>query len=342
MLTIGPIELESNVLLAPIAGYTDRAFRLMVRAAGHTGLAYTELIHAEGIRHHCRQARDIEFDDADDHTLGVQIYGNDVEWFREAALWAEGKGAKVIDINMGCPVDKVTKTNGGSMLLCDPDRTTRMVEPIVKLVGVPVTAKLRLGWDVDHLTAPRLARQLESVGVQMITIHGRTTKMRFKGKVKLDGIASVVAAVEQIPVIGNGDITSAADALEMLRVTGCAGVMVGRAAIRHPWLLREIEEVVRTKKSPTQFTVLEKSRLIRLHFSGMLRYQSEREALSVMRGRIAGYCKTLGSVRPIRERIRTMTGVDDFYGALDDLDAAVDPIWMRVPFGVFAQREATA
>ncbi len=342
MLKIGPLQLESNVLLAPIAGYTDRAFRLMVRAAGHRGMAYTELIHAHGIRNHCKQARDIEMDNPDDHTLGVQIYGNDVEWFREAAQWAEGKGAKVIDINMGCPIDKVTKTNGGSMLLCDPDRTTRMVEPIVKMVNVPVTAKLRLGWDMDHITAPQLARQLESVGVQMITIHGRTTKMRFKGQVKLDGIAAVVAAVENVPVIGNGDITTVDAALEMLRVTKCDGVMVGRAAIRHPWLLRQIEEAMEGGENGLrEFTVLEKSRMIRLHFENMLRYRSEREALSVMRGRIAGYCKTFGSVRPIRERIRTMAGVEDFFSALDDLEAAMDPTWTRVPFGVFALPEAT-
>lgn len=335
MLQIGDVHIPSHALLAPIAGYTDRAFRLMVRAAGHDGLAYTELIHPRGIENQCKQALDIEADDPRDHPLAIQLYGNDVEWFRKAAHWAEQKGAKVIDINMGCPIDKVTKTNGGSMLLCDPDRTTRMAEAIVKSVRVPVTAKLRLGWDWDHITAPQLARQLESVGIALITIHGRTTGMRFKGRVNLDGIAEVVSAVTSIPVIGNGDITTVDDAVRMIDYTKCDGVMVARGSIKHPWLLRDIGHYLTHGERPAEHTVAEKCRLIRLHFDGMRQYRRESEAITVMRGRIAGYSKSMGHIKPIKERIRLMKCVDEFYEAMDELESRLDPHWTRVPKHVF-------
>ena len=338
MLTIGAAQLESNVLLAPIAGYTDRAFRLVVRAAGHQGMQFTELIHSRGICNNCKQARDIEQFDTIDQPLGVQIYGNDMDWLLEAAAWAEAHGAKVIDINMGCPVDKVTKTNDGSMLLCNPDRTTRMAEKIVQSVNLPVTCKLRLGWDRDHITAPHLARQLESVGVQLITIHGRTTKMRFKGQVDLDGIAQVVAAVKYIPVIGNGDITSVDDARQMIEYTKCAGVMVARASIKYPWLLRDIEYQLSRGSNAPELTLLDKCRLIRLHFDHMQKFKSDRDAISVMRGRIAAYGNTMGHIKPIKERIRTMKTAVEFYNAMDDLEAALDPTWKRVPSEVFAAR----
>ncbi len=336
MLSIGDsIHLESNVLLAPIAGYTDRAFRLVVRGAGHTGLCFTELIHPRGIERNCKQAADILDDNPDDQPLGVQLYGNDLEWFLEAAKWSEDHGAKLIDINMGCPADKVTKNNGGSMLLCDPERTTRMTEAIVKQVNVPVTAKLRLGWDRDHITAPRLARQLESVGIQLITIHGRTTKMRFRGEVLLDGIAEVVAATERIPVIGNGDIQCVDDAIRMVEYTKCDGVMIARASIKHPWLLHEVGHSLKHGEMPTPLTVMEKAKLIRLHFDSMRTYRSDREAMLIMKGRISAYGKAMGNTKPIRERIRTMKSPVDFYAAMDELEANIENDWIRVPFGVF-------
>ena len=334
MLHIGTVQIDSHVLLAPIAGYTDRAFRLMAREAGHCGLAYTELLHPLGIENNSRQALDIIREDATDQPLGVQIYGNDPEWFVKAARWAVDHGAIIVDINMGCPVDKVTKTNGGSMLLCDPDRTTRMAEQVVNAVDVPVTAKLRLGWDFSQLTAPRLARQLEDAGVRLITIHGRTTSMRFKGSVHLEGIASVVAAVRHIPVIGNGDINSVDDAARMMQVTGCAGVMIARGSIKRPWLLRDIDHWQRTggRERLPEPTLIEKIGLIRRHFERMLEFRGERETISLMRGRIASYAVTMGHFKPIKERIRLMASPADFFAALDDLASCVaDPTWTAFP-----------
>ncbi len=337
MIRIGNINSPSRVFLAPIAGYTDVAFRLVVRRAGHVGFAYTELLNARGILQQKESSLDIARTDAGDQPLGVQLYGNDPEWFCDAARWAQDHGAQIIDINMGCPVDKITKKNGGSMLLCDPARTTAMAQRIVNAVSIPVTAKLRLGWDDSQLTAPALARSLEQVGIRLITIHGRTTAMRFKGTARLDGIRSVVEAVESIPVIGNGDIQTPDDAKRMMELTGCAGVMVARAAIKRPWLLRDVHALLETGVVPLEPTVLEKLSLIRQHFDLTRRYKDDRSALVMMRGRIAGYGTTLGHVKPFKERIRLMKAVDEFYSALDDLAAAVDPAWRQVPWGTFVE-----
>lgn len=338
MLRIGPFQTDCRVLLAPIAGYTDLAFRLVCRAAGHTGLTYTELLHSRGILEQNRDSLEIARVSGEDEPFGVQLYGNDADWFCQAARWAQSTGAALIDINMGCPVDKVTKTNGGSMLLCDPDRTTRMAERIVKSVNIPVTAKLRLGWSECEITAPRLARQLEEAGIQLITIHGRTTSQRFKGTASLDGIAEVVAAVQRVPVIGNGDVDSAEAAVRMIEHTRCAGVMVARASIKRPWVLREIHDRLMTGQTPDEPTVLEKIRLIRLHFDLMRTYRGDRMAMIVMRGRIAAYGTSLGHVKPFKERIRLMTAPAEFDAALDDLEREVDPTWTLVPHWALAGR----
>src|SRR5205085_12697608 len=175
------------------------------------------LLSPEGVLrgnyHSMRLARTCE----EDSPLCMQLYGGDVQRLCEAARWAEDRGAHVVDINMGCPVDKITKRDGGSKLLCDPDRTIRMVERVrAVLKRVPLTAKLRLGWDDSCIVAPALARRLEDAGVELVTIHGRTTEMRFSGEARLDGIAEVVAAVRRIPVIGNGDVRTPQDARRMI------------------------------------------------------------------------------------------------------------------------------
>jgi len=335
MIRIGSFIAPSRVFLAPIAGYTDWPYRLVVRAAGHRGLAYTELLNPRGLLRGTESSLNIARTSAEDRPLGVQLYGNDPEWFCAAARWAEEQGFELIDINMGCPVDKVTKTNGGSMLLCDSDRTIRMAERIVNAVSIPVTAKLRLGWGRDDLTAPALARALESVGIRLITIHGRTTWLRFKGTVDLDGIAAVVAAVASIPVLGNGDIRTPEDAARMIAHTGCDGVMVARAAIKRPWLPGRIDRFLETGEIPPEPTILEKCRLIRLHFEKMIEFRDETHAMRIMRARIANYGASMGHIKPIKERIRLMESPADLHAALDELESKADPSWTSVPVGPF-------
>ena len=239
-LTIGHVPLATNLLLAPIAGYCDVAFRVVARSFGGVGLACTDLLSPEGLMRGTDRSLAIAATTEGDSPLAMQLYGANVEPLCEAARWAEDNGADVVDINMGCPVDKVTKKNGGSKLLCDPDNTLRMVDKIkASLKRAPLTCKLRLGWDDTCIVAPSMARRLEDAGVSLVTIHGRTTEMRFSGQARLDGIAEVVAAVKHIPVIGNGDVKTPHDAKRMIEHTGCAGVMIGRGALSHPWLFRD-------------------------------------------------------------------------------------------------------
>ena len=199
-LVIGNLALATNLLLAPLAGYCDLAFRLVVRGQGGVGLACTDLICPEGILRNNRSSLSLAATCPEDSPLCIQLYGANVDRLCRAAQWAEDRGTPVIDINMGCPADKVTKRNGGSKLLCDPDNTLRLVSKIKAcLTHTPLTCKLRLGWDDSSIVAPYLARRLEDIGVALITIHGRTTAMQFTGAVRLDGIAAVVAAVAKFP-----------------------------------------------------------------------------------------------------------------------------------------------
>ena len=323
-LKIGPVRLASNLLLAPVAGYCDLAFRLVVRSCGGVGLASTDLLSPHGLLRGGAKSLDLARTNAEDSPLGMQLYGNDAEILAQGAAWAVDHGAGVIDINMGCPVDKVVKTNGGSMLLCDVARTVRLTERVVRAVErvgagrVPVTAKMRLGWDARSIVAPTLARALEGVGVAAVTVHGRTTEQRFRGAVDLDGIGAVVAAVEAIPVLGNGDVTSAAGCVEMMRRTGCAGVMIGRGAFSAPWLLRDCWALQTTGAVPAEPTVTEKIGIIREYFERMLELRGARGAMTHIRRRISWFGKRIEASKALKESVRTAPTPAAVLGALDE------------------------
>src|SRR5688572_25971305 len=227
-LQINNVRLATNLLLAPIAGYCDVSFRLVARSCGGVGLACTDLLCPEGVLRETRRSMELAATCPEDSPLCMQLYGGDVERLCEAARWAEDRGADVIDINMGCPVDKITKRDGGSKLLCNPDNTLRMVERVKStLRPTPLTAKLRLGWDDGGLVAPYRAARLEEAGVALVPLDRRTAEVMCSGDGRLDGIGEVVGAVKKIPVIGNGDTRTPQDAKRMIDYTGCAGVMIG-------------------------------------------------------------------------------------------------------------------
>lgn len=310
---LGPLRLTTNLLLAPIAGYCDVAFRLVVRSCGGVGLACTDLLCPEGVLRENFRSMQLAATCDDDSPLAMQLYGGDVEKLCDAARWAEDHGADVVDINMGCPVDKITKRDGGSKLLCDPDKTLRMVERIARVLRrSPLTCKLRLGWDERSIVAPRMAARLENAGVRMITIHGRTTEMRFSGAARLDGIAQVVAAVRRIPVIGNGDIRSPADAANMLRVTGCAGVMIGRAALSMPWIFRDTWSFLTTGIIPPPPTIEQKCQLMRDHFWNLTRYRSPKSAVIEFRKRVSWYGRQMNPCRMLKDEMQTINTAGDF------------------------------
>jgi nifR3 family TIM-barrel protein len=319
MLQVGNLQLATNLLLAPIAGYCDLAFRLVARSCGGVGLACTDLLCPEGVLRENYRSMILSMTCDQDSPLCMQLYGSDADRLSQAARWAEDHGADVIDINMGCPVDKITKKDGGSKLLCNPDNTLRMVEKILRAIRrAPLTAKLRLGWDDSSIVAPYLARRLEEAGVAMVTVHGRTTEMRFSGEARLDGIAAVVAAVKRIPVIGNGDIRSPQDARRMIDQTGCAGVMIGRGALSMPWIFRDTHSYLTTGTIPPPPTLEQKCNLMRQHFANLVRFRGLRVALIEFRKRVSWYAKTMHPCPMLRERMRLVQSAEQFEQILQE------------------------
>lgn len=312
-LKIGNLQLATPLLLAPIAGYCDLSFRLIARSCGDVGLACTDLICPEGVLRAAPTTLRLAATCEADSPLCMQLYGGNAERLCEAARWAEDRGVHVVDINMGCPVDKVTKRDGGSKLLCDVDKTLGIVEKVrAVLQHTPLTAKLRLGWDDSCIVAPQLARRLEEAGVELVTVHGRTTVMKFSGSARLEGIGEVVAAVKRIPVIGNGDIRTPQDAKRMIDVTGCAGVMIGRGALSRPWIFRDTWSYLTTGQIPPAPSIHEKCRLMREHFYNIIRFENEKVAVIEFRKRVSWYAKQMNPCGILREGMRIINSAADF------------------------------
>ena len=237
---IGALTLTSNLFLSPLAGYTNLPFRLVVREIGGVGLCTTDLVNARSLLEKNKNAFKLIETRPADAPLAVQLFGSVPEEMRDAAAKLESLGFASVDINMGCPVRKVCNVGGGSAMMIPQGgtKTAALVRDMVNAVKIPVTAKMRLGWDDANLTAPDLARVLEDAGVAAIFVHGRTREQGFGGRVNLAGIRAVVQAVKNIPVIGNGDIITPPAAKKMLDDTGCAGVSIGRGAFYNPWIFQ--------------------------------------------------------------------------------------------------------
>lgn len=322
MLAIGPLELSTPVLLAPIAGYCDLAFRRLCRELGGVGLASTDLLNCHAVLRGTPRSLQLAATHPTDQPLCVQLYGCDADPLPEAGAWAVDHGAKVVDINMGCPVDKVAKRNGGSLLLCDPDRTVRLTARVVDAVHrasggrVPVTAKVRLGWDSDSIVAPSLAAALEQVGIAAVTVHGRTTVQMFGGKANWEAIGDVVRAVRAIPIIGNGDVTSPELALQLMQQTGCAGVMVGRGALREPWLPSQIAHFLKCGESLPSPSIIDQVRVAERHFELLVEHAGTDFAVRAMRSRMSWYGPAMAGAKDLKEAIRLAAEPDTIRAAL--------------------------
>lgn len=312
MLTIGPFTPATNLFLAPIAGYCDLAFRLTVRELGGLGLACTDLVNPRGLLRQTFKSMQLVETDPADRPLCLQLYGRETDEMAAAAQWGEQTGASVIDLNMGCPVDKICKRDAGSALLRDLDTAVGIAASLVKSVRIPVTVKMRLGWDDDTIVAPELARRLEDVGVAAITVHGRTALQKFSGKARLDGIARVVAAVTRIPVIGNGDVCQPQDAARMIRHTGCHGVMIGRAALSDPWIFRDTHALLTTGHVPPPPTAAERIDHMLVHFEHCLRLRGERVACTNFRQRTSWYTRHFGRCEEFKQAVRQLTSAGQF------------------------------
>jgi tRNA-dihydrouridine synthase B len=239
-LSIGGLLLDSPVFLAPMAGYTDLPYRLIVRSFGGLGLAFTEMLNPASIlRGRERKLKYLLATKPEDQPLGYQIYGKDPVQLSEAARWLADRGAPLIDVNMGCPQKKISGRGAGAGLLRKPDVAVEIVRRVIEAVHVPVTVKIRLGWD-NTRTAVELSKEFEQLGVAAITVHGRTRIQQFMGKSDWEAIGDVRAALHKVPVIANGDIVSVESARQVFHITGCAGIMLGRQPIKEPWIIRDI------------------------------------------------------------------------------------------------------
>jgi tRNA-dihydrouridine synthase B len=291
---IGSLKLSSNLFLSPLAGYTNLPFRLVVREIGGVGLCTTDLVNARSLLEKNPKAFKLIETRPADSPLAIQLFGSVPEEMRDAAQMLEMRGVAAIDINMGCPVRKVCNVGGGSAMMTELAKTAVLVRSMVNAVKIPVTAKMRLGWDDENLTAPDLARALEDAGVAAIFVHGRTREQGFGGTVNLAGIRKVVETVKQIPVIGNGDIITPQAAKKMLDETGCAGVSIGRGAFYNPWIFQHTLQFL---KSRTGFQPVQRA----------LRCEHESEnTVGSANGDRQDACPTLPPEPSFSERVRVM------------------------------------
>lgn len=316
-IALGSLKLASRWILAPLAGHTELAFRIALRELGGVGLATTDLVNARALVRNAKRTMELIQTRADDQPLSVQIYGADPQEMALAAQWLENRGTPTIDINMGCPVHKVCKGGGGSALMCQEDRTIDLVRTVVEAVRIPVTVKMRLGWDDNDWSAPFFAREFEKAGVAGLTIHGRTREQGFSGHVKLPGIQAVVEAVERIPIFGNGDVRSLTDAQRMREETGCTGVAIGRGALLNPWIFAQLDRWERTGDPGPGPTRLDRLVFMERHFRLHVDFCGERHACVTFRKLANWYCRVLRPGHELQQRLVLLKSVAEFDEILD-------------------------
>jgi nifR3 family TIM-barrel protein len=327
-LSVGTVPLASRFNLAPLAGYTNLPFRLSVRELGGVGLCTTDLVNARAIVEGIRKTMDLLVTDPAERPLFVQIFGARADEMTAAAKWlVERKLADGIDINMGCPVRKVVKTGGGSSMMCDTTgATVELVRRVVEAVPVPVTVKMRLGWDDDNLSAPYFARAFEQVGVAAVTVHGRTREQGFSGGVNRDGIRRVVEAVERIAVFGNGDVRTVADAASMIADTGCHGIAIGRGALADPWIFRQFNNWVLTGHPGPRGTYAERLAFMRLHLRRLVVWRgSEKNGCVHFRKVATWYTKALRLPKRVQARLVMLSNFAEFEDVIAPFAAGPAP-----------------
>ncbi|REK69263.1 tRNA dihydrouridine synthase DusB [Paenibacillus paeoniae] len=317
MLKIGDIEMKNRVVLAPMAGVCNPAFRLIAKEFG-TGLVCAEMVSDKAILHGNKRTLEMLYVDEREKPLSLQIFGGDRESLVEAAKVVDKQtNADIIDINMGCPVPKVTKCDAGARWLLDPNKIYEMVSAVVDAVDKPVTVKMRIGWDDEHVYAVENARMVEKAGGSAVSVHGRTREQLYTGKANWDIIKDVKGAVS-IPVIGNGDVFSPEDAKRMLDHTGVDGVMIGRGALGNPWMLYRTIQYLATGELLGDPTPREKMEVAILHLDRLIALKNEAGAVREMRKHLAWYLKGLPGGARVKDVIMEETGRDRMVTILEN------------------------
>ena len=312
---IGGVSLDGQCALAPMAGVSDLAYRVIARRMG-AALVTTEMVSSRGLHHRNEKTWEMMKLDPTEHPVALQLFGNDPDVMAEAARAAEEAGADIVDVNMGCPMLKVVKNGDGSALMKDVPRAEAIIRAMTRAVSIPVTVKMRIGWSRASLNAPELARAVEEAGAAAVTVHGRTREELYSGRADWSEIRRVVEAVS-IPVWGNGDVTDGPSAKALLEETGCAGVAVGRAAWGNPWIFREINTYLATGEVLPPPTREERLSMAEEHLRGLVAEKGEYIAVREMRAHASHYFHGLPRATALRREIMRAASEEEFLRLLE-------------------------